>query len=85
MCVCRLVSSVRQSLPPDVDKWGVSLQLLMGAVVLGGVVIAGCYEWMQQNVISDPECVDASRYGAAGVRLGYFPAAVNECGRNGLA
>ncbi|CAN0448594.1 unnamed protein product, partial [Hapterophycus canaliculatus] len=51
-----------QSLPPDVDKWGVSLQLLMGAVVVGGVVVAGCYEWMQQNVITDPECVDASRY-----------------------
>lgn len=60
----RLVSSVRQSLPPDVDKWGVSLQLLMGAVVVGGVVVAGCYEWMQQNVITDLECVDASRYTA---------------------
>lgn len=57
----RLVSSVRQSLPPDADKWGVSLQLLMGAVVAGGVVVAGCYRWMQENVITDPECVDAGR------------------------
>lgn len=57
----RLVSSVRQSLPPDVDKWGVSLQLLMGAVVAGGAVTAACYHWMQQNVINDPDCVDADR------------------------
>lgn len=57
----RLVSSVRQSLPPDVDKWGVSLQLLMGAVVAGGVVCAGCYRWMHENVITDPDCVDAGR------------------------
>eukprot|EP00904_Undaria_pinnatifida_P004045 jgi/Undpi1/13641/HiC_scaffold_9.g03295.m1 len=56
----RLVSSVRQSLPPDVDKWGVSLQLLMGAVVAGGVVVAACYRWMQENVITDPDCVDAA-------------------------
>ncbi|CAM9880086.1 unnamed protein product [Pylaiella littoralis] len=56
----RMVSSVRQSLPPDVDKWEVSLQLLMGAVVVGGVVVAGCYRWMQENVITDPECVDAT-------------------------
>lgn len=56
-----MVSSVRQSLPPDVDKWGVSLQLLMGAVVAGGVVIAACYRWMQENVVTDPDCVDAER------------------------
>lgn len=55
------MSSVRQSLPPDADKWGVSLQLLMGAVVTGGVVVAGCYRWMQENVITDPDCVDAER------------------------
>ncbi|CAN0262335.1 unnamed protein product, partial [Ectocarpus sp. 4 AP-2014] len=62
----RLVSSIRQSLPPDVDKWGVSLQLLMGAVVTGGLVVAGCYRWMQENVITDPECVDAGS--AAGMK-----------------
>ncbi|CBJ30232.1 plastidic ATP/ADP transporter [Ectocarpus siliculosus] len=62
----RLVSSIRQSLPPDVDKWGVSLQLLMGAVVTGGLVVAGCYRWMQENVITDPECVDADS--AAGMK-----------------
>lgn len=56
-----MVSSVRQSLPEGVDKWGVSLQLLMGAVVVGGVVVAACYRWMQENVITDPECVDVER------------------------
>lgn len=55
------MSSVRQHLPADVDKWGVSLQLLMGAVVAGGVVVAGCYRWMQENVITDTDCVDAGR------------------------
>lgn len=58
----RLVSSVRQSLPPDVDKWGVSLQLLMGAVVAGGFMVTACYRWMQDNVITDTDCVDVDRY-----------------------
>lgn len=66
----RMVSSVRQSLPPDVDKWEVSLQLLMGAVVVGGVVVAGCYRWMQENVITDPDCVDATRWGEVEVDFG---------------
>lgn len=51
----RMVSQVRQSLPSDVDKWGVSLQVLMGAVVAEGVVVAACYGWMQENVVTDQE------------------------------
>lgn len=52
----RFVSSVRKGLPDGVDKWGVSLKLLMGAVVALGTVMVGAYSHMQRNVLTDPEC-----------------------------
>ncbi|CAM9367466.1 unnamed protein product [Discosporangium mesarthrocarpum] len=53
----RMVSAFRASLPDHVDKWGVSLKLLMGAVVALGSVIMGTYAYVQRSVMSDPDCV----------------------------
>ena len=40
------------------DHWGRSLNLLMGAVVVGGAMVMGLYAYMQKYVLTDPECVD---------------------------
>lgn len=57
----RFVSSIRKQLPDGVDKWGVSLKLLMGAVVSLGAVMVGAYTHMQRNVLTDPECYSAEK------------------------
>jgi len=57
----RFVSSIRKGLPDGVDKWGVSLKLLMGAVVALGTVMVGAYSHMQRNVLTDPECYSAEK------------------------
>ena len=46
----RFVSSVRANLPDHVDKWGVSLKLLMSAVVALGTAVVGSYTYMQKKV-----------------------------------
>lgn len=47
-------SQVSKELPAGADPWQVSLNWLMGAVVLFGFVIVGTYWWMQRNVLTDP-------------------------------
>ncbi|CAD7702420.1 unnamed protein product, partial [Ostreobium quekettii] len=44
-------SQVRAGLPPGVDGWGLSLKGLMGMVVIGGLLIAGIYYWMNRQVV----------------------------------
>lgn len=44
-------SQVRAGLPPGVDGWGVSLNGLMGMVVIGGVIICGIYFALQRLVV----------------------------------
>lgn len=44
-------SKVRANLPPEVDGWGVSLNGLMGMVVLGGLLITAIYWGMQRFVV----------------------------------
>ena len=44
-------SQVRAGLPPDVDGWGVSLNGLMGMVVIGGLLIIGIYFSLQRLVV----------------------------------
>jgi AAA family ATP:ADP antiporter len=51
-------SNIRESLPPDVDAWGVTLKWLMAAVTIASVAIMGIYRWMNQNVVSDPILCD---------------------------
>jgi len=44
-------SQLRGRLPPGVDGWGVSLRGLMGMVVLGGLLVAATYFWLQRTVV----------------------------------
>jgi AAA family ATP:ADP antiporter len=57
----RYVSSIRANLAPGVDGWGHSLKLLMGGVVAGGAMMLGLYEFVQRQVLTDPQCVDPER------------------------
>lgn len=52
------VSSLRVNLAPGVDAWGMSLKYLMGAVVACGGVMLGLFQHMQNNVMTDPNCVN---------------------------
>ncbi|KAI8470964.1 MAG: ADP/ATP carrier protein [Monoraphidium minutum] len=47
----KLFSQMRADLPPDVDGWGLSLKGLMGMVVIGGLMIAGIYYWLNRVVV----------------------------------
>ncbi len=51
-------SQVSKGLPPGVDPWQVSLNWLMGSVVILGGVIIATYWWMQRNVLTDPRFYD---------------------------
>jgi ATP/ADP translocase len=42
---------VRANLPPGVDGWGVSLNGLMGMVVIGGLIITAIYWALQRKVV----------------------------------
>jgi len=44
-------SLVRANLPPGVDGWGISLNGLMGMVVIGGLIITGIFFTMQRKVV----------------------------------
>lgn len=44
-------SEVRAHLPPGVDGWGVSLNGMMGMVVIGGLIITAIYWGLQRNVV----------------------------------
>lgn len=51
-------SNIRKTLPAGVDAWGYTLNYLMAAVVISGVVLMLTYAWMQKNVLSDPRFYD---------------------------
>jgi len=44
-------SMLRADLPPGVDGWGMSLNGLMGMVVIGGLIISGTYWALQRFVV----------------------------------
>ena len=48
----RYVSNLRASLAPGVDAWAVSLQYLMGAVMVSGGVLLAAYKYMQDKIVS---------------------------------
>lgn len=50
----RWASSMRCDLPPEVDPWQVSLNYLMGIVVVSGLIIIGIYWWINRYVLTDP-------------------------------
>lgn len=47
----RWVSNMRSTLAPGVDAWAVSLNYLMGAVLVGGGVVLGTFRHMQRNIV----------------------------------
>jgi AAA family ATP:ADP antiporter len=50
----KFVSSLRKYSAPGVDTWGMSLRLLMGAVVSSGSVLLLTKRHMENNVLTDP-------------------------------
>lgn len=52
------VSDIRSHLPPDVDAWQMSLNYLMGMVVLAGLAVIGIYWWINRNVLTDARFYD---------------------------
>lgn len=48
------VSDIRESLPSNVDAWGVSLNYLTMMVVAAGFGIMGIYWWINKYVLTDP-------------------------------
>lgn len=53
-------SDIRKHLPAHIDAWQVSLNYLMGMVILAGLMIIGIYWWMQRNVLTDSSFFDPS-------------------------
>eukprot|EP00747_Dinoflagellata_sp_TGD_P183012 gnl/TRDRNA2_/TRDRNA2_37643_c0_seq1.p1 gnl/TRDRNA2_/TRDRNA2_37643_c0~~gnl/TRDRNA2_/TRDRNA2_37643_c0_seq1.p1 ORF type:complete len:953 (-),score=252.95 gnl/TRDRNA2_/TRDRNA2_37643_c0_seq1:616-3201(-) len=56
----RYVSAARGNLPPGVDPWGWTLNLLMTAVCAGATIVVGLKYYMDTKVVTDPECVPAT-------------------------
>lgn len=44
-------SQIRSQLPPNVDGWGYSLKAMMGMVVIGGLLVAGSYFYLNRTVV----------------------------------
>lgn len=53
-----LVSDIRKHLPPGADAWQVSLNYLMGLVVIAGLAVIAIYWWINRNVLTDPKFYD---------------------------
>jgi AAA family ATP:ADP antiporter len=54
------VSDIRKHLPPEVDAWQVSLNYLMGMVVIAGLAIIAVYWWINRNILTDVRFYDPS-------------------------
>ncbi|MES2121936.1 MAG: NTP/NDP exchange transporter [Chlamydiota bacterium] len=53
-------SDIRSRLPAGVDAWGVTLNWMVGMVVVSGLIIMGIYWWINKNVLTDPRFADAT-------------------------
>jgi len=51
-------SNIRQGLPADVDAWQMTLNYLVGMVVLAGLSTIAIYWWMNRNVLTDARFYD---------------------------
>lgn len=51
-------SKVRDKLPAGADAWGVSLNYMMGMVIVSALIIMGIYYWINKNVLTDPRFYD---------------------------
>lgn len=46
-------SDIRSHVPEGVDPWGITLNYLMGAIVVSGLIIMGIYCWINKVVMTD--------------------------------
>ena len=53
-------SNIRSKLPAEIDAWGMTLNYMVGMVVLSGVIIMGIYWWINRNVLTDPRFYDVA-------------------------
>ena len=53
-------SDIRSKLPAGVDAWGVTLNYMLGMVVVSGLIIMGIYWWINKNVLTDPRFYDTA-------------------------
>jgi len=53
-------SDVRSFLPAGVDPWQYSLNYMMLAVIISGLLVMGIYYWINKNVLTDTRFFDAS-------------------------
>jgi AAA family ATP:ADP antiporter len=60
------VSDIREKLPSHVDAWQVSLNYLMGMVVLAGIAIVAIYWWINRYILTDPRFYDPNQERAPG-------------------
>jgi len=54
-------SNIREHLPPHVDAWQISLNYLMGMVVIAGLGVMGAYWWINRHVLTDKRFYDADQ------------------------
>ncbi|MFV0340898.1 MAG: NTP/NDP exchange transporter [Parachlamydiaceae bacterium] len=54
------VSDIRKHLPEGVDAWQVSLNYLMGMVVIAGIAVVAIYWWINRNILTDVRFFDAT-------------------------
>lgn len=59
-------SRIRGSLPAGVDAWQISLNYLMGMVVIAGLGVLAIYWWMNRNVLTDARFYDINQERAPG-------------------
>lgn len=56
-----LVSDIRKHLPSGVDAWQISLNYLMGMVVIAGIAIVAIYWWINRNILTDTRFYDPNQ------------------------
>jgi AAA family ATP:ADP antiporter len=56
----KYLSDIRDSLPADVDPWAKSIEYMMSAVFVAGLLVIYINHWMEKNVLSDPKYYDAA-------------------------
>lgn len=54
-------SKMRDKVPEGVDPWGMTLNYLMGFVVLAGLMVVGIYYWMNRSVLTDSRFYEAGQ------------------------
>lgn len=56
-------SAISHLYPEGTDIWGISLNYMMGAVVVSGLAVMAIYWWMNRAVLTDPLYYDAAETG----------------------